>query len=427
MRSPQNRRVVVLGHALSTALGHGFEQTWSRAVRGESGTGWLTRFEIPDWLDSRVVAEIPDYDPLGYEFITAKDEASWNARYVLSVAALSQDALAHAGLELTEEDLGPRTGHLVGSALNGLDSYGIACETLDRRGPNRVSPYLLPNVCANMPSGIAGMQIKNTGPVFSPGGACASANHCLTVGSRLIQIGEADVFLVGGVDFPILPPIVAGFQNMNATYKAREGDRGTDDPRQASRPFSPDPRGFVLAEGSAILVIAALDVAEAHGLTPLAEVIGCGMTSDAHHFTKPNPTTVIRCIGLALDDAGLKPSEIDTVNCHGTSTKIGDRTEIAVLREVFGPELKNTPITSNKSMLGHSLGATAGVEAILAIEGMRRDTILPTINHRPNPDLLGGDVDVVANEARPAAHQTVLSNAFGFGGTNCCVIFRKWG
>jgi len=425
MRAPQNRRVVVLGYALSTALGHGLDRTWTRAERGESGTGWLTRFDPPDWVESRVVGEVPDFDPLAYDTISPKDEANWNARYVLSVATLSQDALAHAGVELDRDDLAPRTGHLVGSALNGLDAYGIACETLEKRGPNRVSPYLLPNVCANMPSGIAGMQIGNTGPVFSPGGACASANHCLTLGSRLIQRGEADAFLVGGVDFPILPPIVAGFQNMNATYKQREGDRGTEDPRRASRPFSPDPRGFVLAEGSAILVIAALEVAQAHGLQPLAEVLGCGMTSDAYHFTKPNLPTVARCVRLALDDAEVEPADIDVINCHGTSTRLGDRSEIAVLREVFGPEIGNVAITSNKSMLGHSLGATAGVEAILAIEGMRREVILPTINHLPNPELLGDDVDVVANQARRSAHDVVLSNAFGFGGTNCCVIFRR--
>ena len=423
MKAPQNRRVVVLGYALSTPLGHGLARTWGRALEGESGTGWLTRFAVEPWMESRVVGEIPDFDPLAYDFITAKDAANWNAKYVLATSALSHDALAHAGLELTA-DLLPRTGSLVGSALNGLDSYGIACSALEQGGSTKVSPYLLPNVCANMPSGIAGMNLKYAGPVFSPGGACASGNHCITLGSRLIQHGDADVMLVGGVDFPILPPIVAGFQNMNATYKVREGDRGSEDPKCASRPFSHDPRGFVLAEGAAILVLAAWDVAKAHGLQARAEVLGCGMSSDAHHFTKPNAATINRCIAQAVDDAGLSPADIQVVNCHGTSTKLGDRTEVGCLQEVFGPHLSATAITSNKSMLGHSLGAAAAVEAVLSIEGMVQDVVLPTINHEPHAEFMD-KIDVVANEARHRAHDTVLNNAFGFGGTNCSVVFRK--
>lgn len=231
--------------------------------------------------------------------------------------------------------------------------------------------------------------------------------------------------LVGGVEFPLVPPIVAGFQNMNATYRVREGDRGTINPTQASRPFSHDARGFVLAEGAGILVLAAEEIVQAHGLRPRAEVWGCAMTSDAYHHTKPHLPTIVRCIRLALEDAELAPEDIQHINCHGTSTRLGDQAEIEVLREAFERALPKIPITSTKSMLGHSLGATAAVEAILSIEGMHRDLMLPTVNHLRNGDLLRDDVDVVANEARQQPHEVVLNNAFGFGGTNCCVVLRK--
>ncbi|MEI6127954.1 MAG: beta-ketoacyl-[acyl-carrier-protein] synthase family protein, partial [Pseudomonadota bacterium] len=261
-----------------------------------------------------------------------------------------------------------------------------------------------------------------TGPVFSPQGACASGNHAIGIGARMIRDGDCDFALAGGVDMPLIPEIIHGFANMNATIKPRSGDRAYHDPAQASRPFSIDSKGFVLSEGGAALVLAAEETLSTFGLRPQAEVLGVGWTSDARHFTRPNKTTVIRAIAEALDDAGLTPADINYINAHGTSTLTGDSAEIECLRAVFADRLTKVPLSSNKSQLGHSLGATAAIEAALTIEGMQQGMLLPTINYIHDPQYDG--LDFVPNFARKQHHEIALSNAFGFGGTNCCIIFR---
>jgi 3-oxoacyl-[acyl-carrier-protein] synthase II len=332
-----------------------------------------------------------------------------------------RDALRHAGLEMTD-GVGPHTACFIGSALNGHDAYREAAFNLKERGPNWVSPFLLPNLCANLPLGKAGMLLKFTGPVFSPQGACASGNHAIGLGARLIRDGDIDFVLAGGVDTSILPEIIHGFANMNATFKLHPEDRAFSNPAQASRPFSIDRRGFVLSEGAGVLVLAAEDAIAAHGLRARAEVIGVGWSSDAYHITKPYAPTIVRAIREAIDDASLSPTDIHYVNAHGTSTPTGDSNEIACLKEVFGTALERIPVSSNKSQLGHTLGASAAIEGALTIEGMQHGIILPTINHRPDPEFDG--VDVVPNEARKQHYEIALSNAFGFGGTNCCIVFR---
>jgi 3-oxoacyl-[acyl-carrier-protein] synthase II len=419
MKAPQNRRVVVLGYWVSTPLGHGLAATWERAARGESGIRRLTRADIGDF-PCHAVGEIPDYDPLAYDFVDEKEVKNWNAKFVVGTMIACHEAVRDAGIDFSD-GLAERAGCLIGSALNGLDAYGIAVHGVENGGPTKVSPFLLPNVCANLPAGKASMLLGFKGPIFSPGGACASGNHCLGIGARMIQAGHAEVMLAGGVEFPLLPPIIYGFGNMNATIRC-EDDRCEADPGQASRPFSIDRRGFALSEGVGVLVIASLDFARAHGLSPRAEILGIGMSSDAHHYTRPNKATILSGMREAIDDAGLSPADIQAVNAHAASTKVGDRTEIECLREVFGDRLPRVPVSANKSMLGHSLGATAAIEAVLAIEGMRRGVLLPTINHLPDPEFAG--VDVVPNAARERAHEIVLSNAFGFGGTNGCVVLR---
>ena len=224
------------------------------------------------------------------------------------------------------------------------------------------------------------------------------------------------------MDTCVIPEIIHGFENMNATIKIKPGDRAHDDPSQASRPFSADRRGFVLSEGAGVLVLAADDAIRAHGLEPKAEVLGIGWTSDAYHITRPNIETIIVAMRMAIEDAGLAPSDIQYVNAHGTSTPKGDIAEIECLKQVFGKHMEKLPVSSNKSQIGHTLGGAAGIEAAFAIEGMRRGIILPTVNHIPDPAMDG--VDVVPNRARTQAHDIILSNAFGFGGTNCCVVFR---
>ncbi|HPC86103.1 MAG TPA: beta-ketoacyl-[acyl-carrier-protein] synthase family protein [Smithellaceae bacterium] len=419
MKSPQNRRVFVVGYGAATPLGATFAETWRRAVQGEAGFRKVTRCKVESACD--IVGEIPDWSPQDLDFTDAKEVYNWNAAFVILTMAVCKEALEDAGIVM-DAAIAPRMACLIGSALNGSDAFRTAMHDLEHRGPLRVSPYLLPNLCANLPSGKAGMLLKFTGPIFSPQGACASGNHAIGIGARMIRDGDCDFVLAGGADAPILPELIHGFANMNATIKVHAGDRAAGDPAQASRPFSIDRRGFVLSEGAGVVVLAAEEVIRAHGLTPRAEVLGVGWTSDAYHYTSPNPATIVRAIRETIGDAGLAAADVHCVNAHGTSTAKGDRTEIQCLREVFGKLLEKIPVSSNKSQLGHTLGATAAIEAALAVEGMRRGILLPTINYLPDPEF--ADIDVVPDAARKQPHEIVLSNAFGFGGTNCCVIFR---
>ncbi len=419
MKAPKNRRVFIVGYDAATPLGNTFQDTWQRAVAGEAGFRRVSRCETTS--RSNIVGEIPDWSPRSFDFINRRDAHNWNADYVFLTLTIVKRALAHAGLEINEET-GPRTACLMGSALNGSDALRIAVENYTRQGPTKVSPYLLPNLCANLPAGKAGMLLGFTGPIFSPQGACASGNHAIGIGARMIRDGDCDFVVAGGVDTCLIPEIIQGFANMWATIKVGPEDRAFGDPNQASRPFSIDRRGIVLSEGGGALVLAAEEMASAFGLTPRAEVLGVGWTSDAHHFTLPHQKTIVRAISQAIDDAELTFRDIQYVNAHGTSTPKGDLTEIASLREVFGPRLKQIPISSNKSQIGHTLGAAAAIEAALSIEAMGQGVILPTINYIPDPEF--EDIDLVPNAVRGQPHEILLSNAFGFGGTNCCIVFR---
>jgi len=409
----------VVGYGAATALGKTFDKTWERAVGGQAGFRRLTRCQTES--RANVVGEIPDWDPSALDFVDRKDASNWNADYVFLTMAVCKEALSNAGLEINDET-GPRTACLIGSALNGTDSFRIAMDRYVNQGPLKVSPYLLPNLCANLPSGKAGMLLGFTGPVFSPQGACASGNHAIGIGARMIRDGDCDFVLAGGVDTCLVPEIIQGFANMMATIRIGPNDRAYDDPTQASRPFSIDRKGIVLSEGAGVVVLAAEESIATYGLTPKAEVMGVGWTSDAYHFTLPNAATITRAIREAIDDADLQPDDIQYVNAHGTSTFKGDATEVECLRTVFGRALGKIPVSSNKSQIGHTLGASAAIEAALSIEALQQGVILPTVNHIPDPEL--DDVDVVPNQARRQRYEFFLSNAFGFGGTNCCIIFK---
>jgi 3-oxoacyl-[acyl-carrier-protein] synthase II len=419
MKAPKNRKVFVVGYGAATPLGSTFEKTWKRAIKGEAGFRKVTRCQVESACD--IVGEIPDWNPLELDFVDAKEIYNWNAAFVIMTMAVCQEALGNAGITV-DDRISPRMACLIGSALNGPDAFRIAMQDLEHRGPLRVSPYLLPNLCANVPSGKAGMLLKFTGPIFSPQGACASGNHAIGLGARMIRDGDCDFVLAGGADAPILPELIHGFANMNATIKVHPDDRAYLDPSQASRPFSFDRKGFVLSEGAGVVVLAAEEMIQSYGLQAKAEVLGVGWTSDAYHYTSPNPTTIIRAIRETIEDAGLQPADIQYINAHGTSTPKGDRTEVKCLREVFGKIIEKIPVSSNKSQLGHTLGATAAIEAALTLEAMGKGLILPTINHLPDPDF--SDIDVVSNVVRKKKYEIALSNAFGFGGTNCCIIFR---
>ncbi len=418
MKAPLNRRVFVVGYGAATPLGKTFDLTWKRAVRGDAGFRRLTRCQTES--RANVVGEIPDWDPMALDFMDRKEAYNWNADYVFLTMAVCKEALKNAGLEMNA-DTGPRTACLIGSALNGTDAYRVAMDNYTTKGPLKVSPYLLPNLCANLPSGKAGMLLGFTGPIFSPEGACASGNHAIGIGARMIRDGDCDFVLAGGVDTCLIPEIIQGFANMMATIRIDPNDRAYRDPTQASRPFSVDRKGIVLSEGAGVVVLAAEEMVSTWGLTPKAEVMGVGWTSDAYHFTLPNGETIIQAIKGAIDDAELSPADIGHVNAHGTSTQKGDRIEIECLRTIFGDRLEQIPISANKSQLGHSLGASAAIEAALGVEAMRQELVLPTVNHVPDPEL--ADVDVVPNVSRRHAYEFFLSNAFGFGGTNCCIVF----
>lgn len=420
MKAPQNRRVFIVGYAAATSLGKTLELTWKRAVNGEAGFGKATRCRVKSLCD--VVGEIPDWNPRDYPFANDREIYNWNAAFVMLTMAICKEALENAGLKMNPET-GPKTACLIGSAINGADAFRIAVENMRDKGPLKISPYLLPNICANLPSGKAGMMLGFTGPIFSPQGACASGNHAVAIGARMIRDGDCDYVLAGGADMPIIPEIIHGFANMNATIKVHPHDRAYDDPTQASRPFSIDRRGFVMSEGAAVIVLAAEEAVVQQGLTAKAEVMGIGWTSDARHFTRSNRETAVRAIREAIDDAELTVGDIDYINAHGTSTPKGDSMEIDCLRDVFSDRLKHIPISSNKSQIGHTLGAAAAIENVLTIEGMQKGIILPTVNYIPDP--LFDGLDFVPNEARRLRYETALSNAFGFGGTNCCIIFRR--
>lgn len=419
MKAPRNRRVFVIGYGAATPLGKTFAESWQNAAEGRAGFREVTRCRVRTL--SNVVGEIPDWDPEACDFIDPKEAYNWNADFVILTMAVCREAIENSGLEINGET-GPKTACLIGSALNGTDAFRKAMDTYLNRGALRISPYLLPNLCANLPSSKAGMMLGFTGPIFSSQGACASGNHAIGIGARMIRDGDCDFALAGGVDTCIMPEIIHGFANMNATIKIQKNDRAYNDVSQASRPFSIDRRGMVLSEGCGVLVLAAEESARAHGLLPKAEVLGVGWNSDAHHFTLPYGPTIIGSIAGAIDDAELSPSDIEYVNAHGTSTSKGDSTEIECLRKIFGSRLKKTPVSSNKSQIGHTLGASAAIEAAFGIEGMQQGMILPTINYIKDPAL--GDIDVVANKARRADYECFLSNAFGFGGTNCCIVFK---
>jgi 3-oxoacyl-[acyl-carrier-protein] synthase II len=419
MKAPLNRKVFVVGYGASTSLGNTFEKTWEAALAGKAGFRKITRCEVS--TRSNVVGEIPDWDPAGLAYVSRKDFSLWDAAYVFLTMEVCRQALNNARLVIDDET-GPRMGCLIGSALNGTDAYRIAMANYASHGPLKISPYLLPNVCANLPAGKAGMLLGFTGPIFSPQGACASGNHAIAIGARMIRDGDCDFVLAGGVETCLIPEIIHGFANMLATIKVGPKDRAAADPTQASRPFSVDRKGFVLSEGAGVVVLAAEETVRDLGLTPKAEVAGIGWNSDAHHFTRPNQATIARAIRDAIEDAAILPQDVGALNAHGTSTPTGDSTEVDCLRTVFGRHLPGIPVSANKSQVGHSLGASAAIEAALAIESMRQGIVLPTVNHLPDP--MFSDIDVVPDQARRHAHEFVLSNSFGFGGTNCCIVFR---
>lgn len=410
-------KAVILGYDCVSSLGTNLAEQWRRAAKGECGIAPLTRFACADDFPVRVAGQVPEIDVQPYLFLHPREMAHWTSPIFKYALLVVHRALQKSGIEITK-DLAPRTAITFSSAVGGLDAVLNADRLMIKEG-KMPHPFTNPNSCVNMVGGKVSIFTGATGPILATITACATGITSLIVGEMLIARGLVDVVIGGAVDFPLVAPIVAGFATMNGAYRPKEG-QPDEEPSKTSRPFSINRRGFVVSEGAGCIILASAEFAKVHGLKPKFAVSGWGMTSDASHFVSPNLTTVQRCMEETIASARLQPQDLAAVNAHATSTKVGDKVEADALHNIFGKKLP--PVSANKSQLGHAMGASSAIETILAMEGMLRDTLLPTINYIPDPAI---DVDCVAEGARKLTQEFVLKNSFGFGGCNSCVILHR--
>ena len=410
-------RPVIVGYDLVSPLGTELEAQWGRAATGKSGVGPLTRFPLREGFPVRIAGQVPPFDAAPYPFLKPRELAHWSSPLFSHALLVVHRALKRAGVEITPE-IAPRVAVTFSSAIGGLDALIAADRSLVGTGKLPL-PFMNPNSCINMVGGKVSILTGATGPIASIVTACATGSSSLILGAMFIAQGMADVAICGAVDFPLIEPIVAGFATMNGAYRPKEGEASVP-PEAASCPFSPARRGFVVSEGAGCLVIASKAFARAHGLSFSAELAGWAMSADAFHVVAPNLVTVTRCMADAIRHAGIAPEAIASVSAHAASTKVGDQVEADALKAVFGDKIP--PLSANKSLMGHAMGATSAIESILALEGMRRGVLLPTINHHPDPAI---PLDCCAEGARRLDQEYVLKNAFGFGGCNACLVFRR--
>jgi 3-oxoacyl-[acyl-carrier-protein] synthase II len=409
------RRVVVTGVGLVLPQGIGIDPVWAKICEGVSGVGPLTRFDTTDF-DTKIAAEVKDFRPEDY--IEPKEIKKMDIfiHYALAAADI---AVADAGLTVSAENA-ERVGVIVGTGLGGLSTIEKYHTVLVERGPQRVTPFFIPMLIANEASGHIAMRVGAKGPNLCVVTACATGAHSIGDALRCIQYGDADAIIAGGVEATITPLAVAGFNSMKA-LSTRNAE-----PERASRPFDRDRDGFVMGEGAAIVILEELGHARARGAKIYAELIGYGYTSDAYHLAAPDPDGdgAARCMQMALRDAQLSPEEVDYINAHGTSTELNDMTETIAIKRVFGDHAFKLPVSSTKSMTGHLLGAAGSAEAVFSCLAIRDRIIPPTINYEtPDPQC---DLDYVPNTAREQAVKVVISNSFGFGGTNATLAFKKY-
>lgn len=412
-----NKKAVIVGYDAVSPLGTDLSTQWDRALRGESGIGKLTRFALTDDFPVRIAGEVDDIDTDPYPFLSPRSLALWPSPIYKYAMLVVHRALEKSRIEITPE-LSARVAVTFSSAVGGQDAVLHA----DRRmiaQKKMPPPYANPNSCINMVGGKISILTRATGPITAVITACATGLTSVIIGALLLEQGKADVAICGAVDFALVEPIVAGFYTMNGAYSPKPGQE-IEPPRRASRPFSIDRRGFVISEGAGAIIIATEEFARAHGLSYQIEIAGWSMTSDAHHFVAPHLETVTRCIAESIDNAGVLSHDIDVVNAHAASTKVGDQVEYHALKAVFGDEVP--PVTANKSLIGHAMGASSAIESILTMEGMLGGIVPPTINYTPDPELA---LDCVQEGARKLGQKLVLKNAFGFGGCNSCVVFRR--
>jgi len=411
------QRPVILSYDAVSSLGVDMDTQWERASGGLSGITALKRFPLRPGFPVKIAGQVEDINTDAYPFLQSRDMALWTSPIFKHALLVVHRALKKSGLEMTGDIL-PRVAVTFSSAIGGLDAIINADRQWSSEG-KLPHPFTNPNSCVNMVGGKISIMTGATGPITSTISACATGSTSMIIGAMLIEQNMADVVICGAVDFPLIESLLGGFATMNGTYKPK-ADQPEEAAEKASRPFSINRRGFIVSEGAGCIIIAGKAFAEAYGLSPRIEMAGWAMTSDAHHFVAPNLETVKRCMAESILHAGLLPEDIDAVNAHATSTRTGDLIEGEALKAIFHPRMP--PVSANKSQTGHAMGASSALEIILAMEGMIRDTVLPTINYIPDPGIA---IDCVPEGARHVFQEHVLKNAFGFGGCNACIVLRR--
>jgi 3-oxoacyl-[acyl-carrier-protein] synthase II len=409
------RRVVVTGVGLVSALGVGTEETWQNLLAGKSGAATITHFDTTGFPVT-FAAEVKGFDPLRF---VEKREVKKMGLFIQFAMAASEFAVEQSGLKITP-DIAERTGVYIGSGIGGFDVIEREHTELMKGGPRKISPFFIPASIVNLASGFVSIRWGAKGPNSATCTACSSSAHAVGDSFKIIQRGDADVMISGGAEAAITPMGVGGFASMRA-LSARN-----DEPEKGSRPFDRDRDGFVIGEGSGILILEELGFALKRGARILGEVVGYGMSGDAYHITQPSEDAdgAIRVMRNALRDADVQPGQVDYINAHGTSTPFNDKLETKAIKAVFGDHAPKLPVSSTKSMTGHLLGGAGGLEAGIATLILRDQIIPPTINYEnPDPDC---DLDYVPNQARRAEINCVLSNSFGFGGTNAALLFKRY-
>jgi 3-oxoacyl-[acyl-carrier-protein] synthase II len=412
------RRVVITGMGMVSALGSDVATTWDGLVAGRSGVRAIENIDASR-LGVRIAAEVRDFDPSG---VLDRKDMRRTDRYIQFALFCTHEALRCAGLpDRLDDDLAARTGVIVGSGLGGVSTLFDNVLVMGQRGPDRISPFFIPMGIANVAAGQVAIATGAIGPSFATVSACASGGHALGEAWETIRRGDADMMIAGGVEAGIHEATIGGFASMKALSTRN------DDPEAASRPFDRGRDGFVIGEGGGVLVLEALEHAEARGTMPLAELVGYGATADASHITLPATGGIgaVRAARRALEKAGMAPDEIDHVNAHATSTPEGDKAELAAIRTIFGDHAPNVAVSANKSMLGHTLGAAGAIEAIATIMALREGCVPPTIN-LASPDEHGAGLDLTPNVATRRPLRAAVSNSFGFGGQNTALVFRRW-
>ena len=409
------RRVVVSGIGMVTPLGNDPDTTWDNLLAGESGAGPITQFDASGYPVT-FACELKDFDPTRW---IERKQARRMDRFSQMALSAARMAEADSGLSIAAEP--DRVGAAVATGIGGLGAFENCFEILLDRGPDRVGPFAIVQIIPNMAAAWVSMELGTQGPLAAESTACAASNMAIGDGLDAIRLGRADAMLCGGTEAPVTRVGVAGFSAMRALSQRN------DDPKGGSRPFDVDRDGFVMGEAGAMLVLEELEHARARGAKIYAEVLGYGVSSDAKHVTEPDPSGAnpARAMKMAFEDASISPDEVGYVNAHGTSTPLGDPAETRVLKLALGEEKAHaTPVSSTKGATGHCLGAAGAVEAIFTILALQRGVLPPTINYEtPDPEC---DLDYVPNEPRPQQVEIGVSNSFGFGGHNACVVFRRW-